>query len=264
MDRSIACSLWHLGESSNCSLVLMLIHFLWNWRAADLLIGISPLHTTGSLRRSLDSPLAARFASPSALSFPCIPSCPGVHLTLISMLGCLFRTAAACLWKASTKCCPGIALLCPIARIAAWLSAPIVRDHTSLLPFTISAANERLSNSASNTVCLSSLPMNFLIDHFSSPPLYSTAAAPMPPSYPDLSKKTDTSLLSATAANLASSLESQMHTVKVFVSFGPPAHGLIDSNLAGRMLKACMTSCSGARWALMYLLAARSTCFASG
>src|SRR5882724_7250118 len=96
IDGSIALNLWHLGESSNCSFVLMLIHFLWHWRAADLLIGILPLHITGSLPRSLDSPLAARFASPSALSLPRIPSCPGVHLTLISMPGCLFCTAAAC------------------------------------------------------------------------------------------------------------------------------------------------------------------------
>src|SRR5882724_974991 len=58
---------------------------MWLWRPADLLAGRAFLQNGGNCCCALESPWAAFLASSSARSLPAIPSCPGVHLSSISM-----------------------------------------------------------------------------------------------------------------------------------------------------------------------------------
>src|SRR5882724_10140987 len=49
---------------------------------------------------------------------------------MTSMPGCLHCTPTTCLWNASTRYFPGLALPCPVALSAAWLLTPIMTEHT--------------------------------------------------------------------------------------------------------------------------------------
>ena len=71
-------SLLNIGESVKCLMLLALIFRRWLCHAMALLDGAGPLQDLGSKATRLESPFATTFASSSALSFPGIPSWPGV------------------------------------------------------------------------------------------------------------------------------------------------------------------------------------------
>ena len=96
MVGSIRCKHWHLGDSLNCFFTLTLSTFAWACCAADPLSGSSCLHILHSCYCPLDFPWAENFTSLSALLFPTIPLCHGVHISSMPIAGCLCWVAAIC------------------------------------------------------------------------------------------------------------------------------------------------------------------------
>ena len=92
----------------------------------DLLVFILPLCVRGSWSSGLEFPLAALFATSSALSFSLIPSCLGVHHISRASSPCLLCTSSIFFCSWSTRCWPEAPFVYSSAHITAWLSAPMM------------------------------------------------------------------------------------------------------------------------------------------
>src|SRR5882672_3580955 len=119
MDRSISCRRAYRGDSANALIVSFLINLERLCLAAERLAGIFPLHDWGSNTAGLESPLAALFASSSALSFSLTPSWPGVHQISTTSLPCLPQTPSISSCSLSTRCWPGV----PLVLYIDWITA---------------------------------------------------------------------------------------------------------------------------------------------
>src|SRR5882724_10858306 len=89
LEGLILCRWGNLGDLVNCLAALDLICLVKCCLAAERLVLISPLHPGGNWESGHVSPLAAFFASSSALLFSLIPSCLGVHHISSASLPCL-------------------------------------------------------------------------------------------------------------------------------------------------------------------------------
>src|SRR5882724_11415197 len=79
LKGSISCRCGNLGDLVNCLAASDLICLVKCCLATEWLVLISPLHPGGNWESGHMSPLAAFFASLSALSFSSIPLCLGIH-----------------------------------------------------------------------------------------------------------------------------------------------------------------------------------------
>src|SRR5882724_682937 len=100
----ICLSLLHLGESMKCLTLLALIFRRWLCRAVALLDGARLLQDLGSEAARLESPFTTTLAFSSALSFPGIPSQPGVHRSSMVVTPCFLCAAMIWFWNLSSKC----------------------------------------------------------------------------------------------------------------------------------------------------------------
>src|SRR5882724_13402219 len=188
VDGLMPCRRGYLGDFVNWVAVSPLTFHAWVCLTVDLLVLNCPLHVRGSWLSGLESPLAAFFASSSALSFSLIPSCPGVHHISRALSLCFPCNSSilSCSW--STRCWPRAPFMYSSAHIVAWLSAPMTAASTNLSCLMSSAAKVSLITLASYTVCWHSSPMCFLSTRCSSPFLNITATAPTFPSMHDPSE----------------------------------------------------------------------------
>src|SRR5882724_13177113 len=104
LDGSISYKRGNLGDLANCLADSALICLVKCCLATEWLVLITPLHPGGSWESRHMSPLAAFFASSSALSFSTIPSCPGVHQISSASLLCLAYISSIFSCSRSTRC----------------------------------------------------------------------------------------------------------------------------------------------------------------
>ena len=144
-----------------------------------------------------------------------------------------------------TRCCLGAPLMCLVARIAAWLLAPMTADWMHSSVFISSATSDRPSNPASNMVCHSSLPRCFMSVPHSVSPLYRTVAAPICLFKPDPSEYMMTSLWMEVISSSAASLNAGTRIGKEGAHVGLCLLRMMVSKSMGWILKACSISCVG-------------------
>ena len=187
--------------------------------AADLLMGNCPLIALGRSLSSLDLPCAASFASSSLRSFPSISTCPGTHRSVGIARPSRSNSSVMVLCIVSTRYDPGVLRVSVVDRIAAILSSAMDVDWDGVSCLMSCNARCMPVSSASYTVCWFARPRCLCITDTSRPFLYSTAAAPTPPSISEPSEYTWISSLLACSSSMAASL------------FGAILVGILDSHL---------------------------------
>ena len=148
-------SLLPCGDSCHLLFHLFFESLLCFCFMADMLIFSGQCSRFGRSVLSELWPSAAFFASASAISLPCMPTCPAIQLSVSEYFAPhLFLICVAVCRKAAMRYYPGWVSSVCTAFTAARLSALIMKDIVPILfVFMRCRPRRRLASSASYTVC---------------------------------------------------------------------------------------------------------------